>query len=104
MKGNYELLGKKVDAILINNDNTALAALPIIGNKAKKNSIDVISSDIDTINNGATIAIGPDQYKLGQEVGAIAMRVLAEEDIKKIPIGFPKSEGLIKLDNRNKMN
>ncbi|CAL7963742.1 putative ABC transport system substrate-binding protein [Alphaproteobacteria bacterium] len=82
----------KVDAIFINNDNTALSALQIIIKIAEENKIPVFCSDIDTVDDGVVAAIGPDQYDIGIQTGKIAASIINKQKvIKELPVQFPKT-------------
>jgi putative ABC transport system substrate-binding protein len=85
-------LANSVEAIFINNDNTALAAMAGIVTAADK--IPVFSSDLDSFNQGILAALGPDQYKIGEEAGKLVLALLKGE-ILSSPIIFPKNEEII---------
>jgi putative tryptophan/tyrosine transport system substrate-binding protein len=80
----------KVDAIFINNDNTALSAFDAIVKVATNNHIPVFVSDTDMIERGALAAFGPNQYQIGREVGKIIIKVLNGENPESIHVQFPK--------------
>lgn len=71
---------EKVDAIFINNDNTALAAFDSIVVAAKIANIPVFVSDVDCVKKGALAAIGADQYALGRQAGKMVVKIL--KDVK----------------------
>jgi putative tryptophan/tyrosine transport system substrate-binding protein len=88
-------LAGKVDAIFINNDNTALAAFPSIIQTADTTKTPVLCSDADTIKSGAVAVLGPDQYKIGSQTAEIISQLLKEEKtVKEIPIRYPDSVDL----------
>lgn len=66
----------KVDAVFINNDNTALAAFDSVVAAAKLENIPVFVSDVDCVNKGALAALGADQYALGRQVGKMVVNIL----------------------------
>lgn len=85
----------KVDAIFVNNDNTALAAFPSIIQIADAAKIPVFASDADLIQSGALAVLGPDQYKIGVQTAAIINQVLENNvKVKDIPIGYSDSVDL----------
>lgn len=86
-----KLIGN-VDAILISNDNTALAAFSTIAHIAREHQIPVYVSDIDIVNKGAIAALGPDQYEIGEQTGQIAAKILNGTKAKDIPVEFPKKQ------------
>lgn len=72
------LLSAGVDAIFIDNDNTALGAIKGIVNSAMKSKVPVFCSDTDTIKHGVLAAVGPDQFKLGEKVGEMVIKIVKE--------------------------
>lgn len=82
------LLGN-VDVILIDNDNTALAAIKGIVDIASKSNTPVFCSDIDTVALGVLAAVGPDQYKLGEKAGDFVVKVVKDGNaVAEIPVAF----------------
>lgn len=67
---------EKVDAIFINNDNTALASFDSVIAAAKLQNIPVFVSDLDCLSKGALAALGADQYALGRQVGKMVANIL----------------------------
>ncbi len=66
----------KVDAIFINNDNTALASFDSVIAAAKLQNIPVFVSDLDCLSKGALAALGADQYALGRQTGKMIANIL----------------------------
>jgi putative ABC transport system substrate-binding protein len=84
-----------VDAIFINNDNTALAAFSSIAKIALKHKIPVFTSDVDLVEQGALAALGPDQYELGRQTGQMLVTLLrGEKTVEQLPIEFPQKNDL----------
>jgi putative ABC transport system substrate-binding protein len=82
----------KVDAIFINNDNTALAAFDSVTKVGQENNIAVFVSDMDCLNKGALAVLGPDQYDLGRQTGKMIVKILRDRlPIKGIPVEWPKN-------------
>lgn len=73
------LIGKKVDAIFINNDNTALAAFDGIAKICSLNKMPLFASDADVLEKGALAVRGPDQYDLGRQTGRMVAKTLRQE-------------------------
>lgn len=93
-----QLVGK-VDAIYINNDNTALAAFESIIQVGNDNQLPVFVSDIDMVKQGAAAAFGPNQYQLGQEVGELIIRQLRHklngQPFEALPVIFPTQANIV---------
>ncbi len=81
----------KVEAILLPNDNTAIAALETIIKTATKGHIPVFASDPESVKNGALAAVANDQYQVGRETGKIVAALLKGEDIQEIDIKVIKA-------------
>lgn len=93
-------LVSKVQAIFINNDNTALSAFDSIVKISTKNKIPVFCSGIDMIKHGALATIGANQYVVGQQTGKMILEILGGKSPHDIPVAFPeKTEIQIKSDN-----
>lgn len=79
----------KVDAIFINNDNTALSAFKAITQIAKTKKIPVFVSDTDMISEGALAALGPNQYEIGRQTAKLLLQILQGEKAENLPVLFP---------------
>ncbi|MBX9804272.1 MAG: ABC transporter substrate-binding protein [Alphaproteobacteria bacterium] len=83
-------LAGKVDAIFINNDNTALAALNGIGQICAENKIALFASDGDLTKSGALALLGADQYEIGRQTGRMVAKILrGEAKTTDLKIEFP---------------
>jgi putative ABC transport system substrate-binding protein len=71
----------KVDAIFINNDNTALASFDSVVAAARIENIPVFVSDVDCVSKGALAALGADQYALGRQVGKMIVAILKDSNM-----------------------
>lgn len=69
-------IATKVDAIFINNDNTALSAFDSVLKAGQENKKPVFVSDDDLVEKGAIAAIGPDQHKIGMRAGRMVAEIL----------------------------
>jgi putative ABC transport system substrate-binding protein len=87
-------ISQQVDAIFISNDNTALSALESVIGAANKAKIPVYVSDTDAVELGALAALGPNQYQIGVQTGQMIARVLNGEDVKTLPLEYPKKMDL----------
>ncbi len=79
----------EVQAIFINNDNTALSAFDSIIKISTKDKIPVFCSDIDMIDRGAFAALGPNQYAIGRQTGQLILAILKGDKPSALPILFP---------------
>lgn len=69
----------KVDCITNLTDNTVVASLPVILDKAGKAGIPVFGSEIEQVKLGCLAAMGLDYIELGKQTGAMAAKVLKGE-------------------------
>lgn len=88
-------LVSQVDAIFINNDNTALSAFKAITQIANNKKIPVFVSDTDMISQGALAALGPNQYEIGRQTAGLLLKILAGEKAENLPIIFPDQTELV---------
>jgi putative ABC transport system substrate-binding protein len=72
-------LARRVDAIFVSNDNTALAAMGAIVGVANSQGIPVYVSDRDAVPLGALAALGPNQREVGRQTGRMVARILDGE-------------------------
>jgi putative ABC transport system substrate-binding protein len=82
------LVGRGVDAILFTGDLTVSIAADAVVAEASKGGVPVFSTQPDTAARGVFLALGGDFYQIGRETGDLAARVLAGEDINRIPIQY----------------
>lgn len=74
----------QVDCISNMTDNTVVSALGVIIEKANAKNIPVFGSEEEQVRNGCVACSGIDYFKLGEQAGAMAARVLNGEDIDTI--------------------
>lgn len=70
---------EKVDCITNLTDNTVVASLPVILDKATKKNIPVFGSEIEQVKIGCLAAMGLDYIQLGKQTGQMAAQVLKGE-------------------------
>ena len=80
-----DILVEKVDCISNMTDNTVVANLPVLIEKATAKGIPVFGSEEEQVGNGCVASAGIDYIELGRKAGVIAARVLKGEDIAAIP-------------------
>ncbi|MDO5417656.1 MAG: ABC transporter substrate binding protein [Lachnospiraceae bacterium] len=74
-----DALLEKVDCITNLTDNTVVASLPIVLDKAAKKNIPVFGSEIEQVKIGCLAAMGLDYIDLGKQTGRMAAKVLKGE-------------------------
>jgi putative ABC transport system substrate-binding protein len=87
--GATQSLINKVDAIFINNDNTALAAFESIVKVAEQAAKPVFASDAECAGRGAVAVLGPNQYQVGRQAGRVVTQLLNGIPARLIPVSFP---------------
>lgn len=70
---------EKVDCVTNLTDNTVVASLPVILDKAAKKNIPVFGSEIEQVKIGCLAAMGLDYIELGKQTGKMAAQVLKGE-------------------------
>ncbi len=81
-----------VDAIFVNNDNTALAGFTSIVKVANTVNLPVFASDADLIKDGAWAVLGADQYEIGVQAAEFVACLLDKKStVQELGIGYPRS-------------
>lgn len=90
------LIAKGVDAILVNNDNTALSAFSVVVREGDKQNVPVLVSDIDVLDLGGLAAYGPDQYDLGRQTvdEMIEPLLTKKKKLSELSVGYPRKINL----------
>lgn len=106
VQGAAQNLVGKVDAIFVNNDNTALAAFDAVVKVGAENRIPVFVSDVDLVGKGAVAALGANQYELGHQTARMAVRMLnGLAAPETTPVEFPLKVKLeLNVDVANKLD
>jgi len=86
----YSLVGK-VDAVYLPPDNTAHAAIPLIGKVSNEYNIPFYATVESAINDGALATLSLDFYEMGKETARLALEVLNGKDPKTLPIRASKN-------------
>jgi len=81
-----ESLVGRCDAILIPNDNTAVAAVEGAVLVAEKNNIPILAADFGSVDRGVAAAIGYTRQGLGQEAGTMAKEIIKGKAPGLIPV------------------
>lgn len=80
----------KVDAIFVNNDNTALAAFNSVVKAATDCKIPAFVSDVDMMEQGAFAALGPNQVDLGRQTARMVDRIFKNPKAPLPAVEFPE--------------
>lgn len=80
-----DVLLNEVDCISNLTDNTVVAALSAVLEKANAKKIPVFGSEEEQVKNGCIASAGLDYVALGVQAGNMAAKVLKGEDISKMP-------------------
>ena len=80
-----DVLVQDVDCITNMTDNTVVANLPTILEKATAKGSPVFGSEEEQVTNGCVASAGIDYVELGKKAGVIAAKVLKGTDISTIP-------------------
>ena len=89
-----DVLLNEVDCISNLTDNTVVAALSAVLEKANAKNIPVFGSEEEQVKNGCIASAGLDYLSLGVQAGNMAARVLKGDDISKIPFETIKESKL----------
>ena len=77
---------ENVDCVTMITDNTVVASLPVILDKAEQKGIAVFGSEIEQVKKGCLAAMGLDYIELGKQTGRMAAAVLkGEEKASELP-------------------
>lgn len=90
---------KDADCISNLTDNTVVAALSVVLEKAALSGKPVFGSEEEQVSNGCLASAGLDYFKLGEQAGDMAARVLNGEKISDIPYETMK-ESCITINKR----
>lgn len=69
----------QVDVVTNVTDNTVVASLPVLLNKANEKNIPVLGSEIEQVKMGCIACLGLDYIELGKQTAKMAARVLRGE-------------------------
>ena len=89
-----DVLLNEVDCISNLTDNTVVAALSAVLEKANAKKVPVFGSEEEQVKNGCIASAGLDYVALGVQAGNMAAKVLKGEDISKMPFETIKESKL----------
>ena len=70
---------KGVDVVTNITDNTVVASLPIVLEKAMEHKIPVFGSEVEQVKNGCIASMGLEYFELGKQTGRMAAQILRGE-------------------------
>ncbi|OIQ60933.1 ABC transporter substrate binding protein [Moorella thermoacetica] len=85
----------RVEALYVPTDNTIVSSISGVLQVAEQHKIPVIAGESNTVEAGALGTIGIDYYKLGQQTGQMALRVLKGEKPQDMPIEKQKDLSIV---------
>lgn len=80
----------KVQALYVPNDNTVVSAIETAVKEALYHKLPLFSADILLVEKGCLGMIGVDYYQIGQQTGAMALKILEGRSVSEIPIENPE--------------
>ncbi len=93
----------RVDAIYITSDNTVVSAIGSVAKVASQNRIPLFAGDVDSVPNGASVALGFNYFQVGYSAGKKAAQVLKGKKPGDIPSGYAENLSLhMSLKNAKK--
>ncbi|MGI9860535.1 ABC transporter substrate-binding protein [Moorella naiadis] len=85
----------RVDAIYVPTDNTIVSSIAGVLQVTEQHKIPVIAGESGTVEAGVLGTIGIDYYKLGEQTGQMALRVLKGEKPQDMPIEKQKDLSIV---------
>lgn len=89
-----DLLVNQVDCISNLTDNTVVASLSVVLEKANAKKIPVFGSEEEQVTNGCVASAGLDYVALGKQAGEMAAKVLNGTDVSTIPYETMKESSI----------
>ena len=90
------LVSHGADTIVVIGDVTVGLAIDAVIAQAKKGRIPVLAALPDYVRRGALLGAGAEFYRVGQQMGEMAIRMFNGEDPAKMPVSYdmPKTYGV----------
>ena len=85
----------RVDGIYVPTDNTIVSAIQSVIKVTNNNNLPLIVADNNSVKAGALATLGIDYYKLGQQTGEMAVKILKGANPGDLPIQRIKEADLI---------
>ncbi len=89
-----DIVAKEADCISNMTDNTVVAALPVLLEKANAAQIPVFGSEEEQVANGCIASAGLDYFKLGVQAGEMAAKVLSGTKVSEISFETMKESSI----------
>lgn len=80
-----------VDAYLVLNDNTVVSAIESMVQVAEANGRLLVTSDADSVERGAAVALATDYEAQGRQTAAMIVRILEGADPATVPVEIQES-------------
>ncbi|MBM7623299.1 ABC transporter substrate-binding protein [Sporohalobacter salinus] len=90
-----QTLAGKVDAFYVPTDNTVASAIESVVKVANENNLPLIVGEDELIDRGGLATIGINYYRLGQQTGRMAIKVINGADPAKMPIEYQNKKELV---------
>ena len=74
------------DALYIPTDNILASAMPIVYEAAIAKKVPVVAGEANMVRQGGNFTLAIDYYKLGEQTGRMAARVLRGADVSGMPV------------------
>lgn len=74
-------LAEKVDGFYAPTDNTIASAMPNLVKVAEEKKLPILGSEPGMVEGGALMTVGIDYFKLGQQTGKMAVKILKGESV-----------------------
>ncbi|BED92394.1 MAG: ABC transporter substrate-binding protein [Candidatus Paraimprobicoccus trichonymphae] len=80
---------KKVEVIYVPNDNLIVSSMPLVYKTATSLNIPIISSEVNSVKNGALATYGIDYYELGKITADQAVEIIEKKNFpENMPIRY----------------
>jgi putative ABC transport system substrate-binding protein len=86
-----QLIGQKVDAVFVPLDNTILSAMEGVLKVANQYKVPVVSSDKDSVKQGALASSGYTHFDTGYAAGKLAVQILQGAKPGDLPVVKPSN-------------
>lgn len=101
----FNSLSKKVDCILLQQDNTLASASASLIHMSIEAGIPIFATYMQAVKEGAVGGVAPEEYGIGVQTAKMAIKVLKGKDLSKIPVEDPEHRIIgVNLDTARELN